>query len=306
MPAAVVHSHASLFAATRRIRLTRAPPAGHRAGAVRAAGRRTPPASSPSTRPCATGTSWRSCPARAATFAQQRRGGAGRHRAVAADRRVRLRGHLGGTGPLRPEPAGPGARCAIWFNTGDCAHEAHIRRLVAVGSHLEYTRDGVVTRVPGSRFVDGIGSTEMGHSAFHITHQPGTDRYGRCVGKPYVVRRGRPARPGDRCRRYRSGRSGTLGLKSPTLAPGYWNDSLTTYRHPVPGLVPDRRPDVPGRGRLLLPRGPGGRRGRPGRRELALHRPVRGADPGRAARTCATAPWSRCREDGDRSSPTCC
>ena len=74
---------------------------------------------------------------------------------------------------------------AIWFNTGDCAHEAHIRPLVAVGSHKIVTRDGVVT-VPGSTFVDGIGSTEMGHSAFHITHRTDTDRYGRCIGKPHV------------------------------------------------------------------------------------------------------------------------
>src|SRR5436190_7164112 len=74
---------------------------------------------------------------------------------------------------------------ALWFNTGDCAHEAHIRRLVAVGSREVYTKDGVV-RVPGSSFIDGIGSTEMGHSAFYITHRTDTDHYGRCVGKPHV------------------------------------------------------------------------------------------------------------------------
>ena len=40
--------------------------------------------------------------------------------------------------------------------------------------------------MPGSSFVDGLGSTEMGHSAFHITHRLDTDRYGRCVGRPHV------------------------------------------------------------------------------------------------------------------------
>lgn len=115
-----------------------------------------------------------------------------------------------------------------WFNTGDCAHEAHIRRLVAVGSHPE-RRDGVVVNVPGSKFIDGIGSTEMGHSAFRIAHRPGTDRYGRCVGKPYRfadvalldLETGEPVPDGT---------VGHVALKSPTLALGYWNDSVTTFR----------------------------------------------------------------------------
>lgn len=115
-----------------------------------------------------------------------------------------------------------------WFNTGDCAHEPHIRRLVAVGSHPEYTREGVI-EVQGSKFIDGIGSTEMGHSAFRITHRLGSERYGRCVGKPYRfadvalldLGTGKPVPEGS---------VGHVALKSPTLAPGYWNDSLTTYR----------------------------------------------------------------------------
>ena len=115
-----------------------------------------------------------------------------------------------------------------WFNTGDCAHEAHIRRLVAVGSHPERTRDGVVD-VPGSKFIDGIGSSEMGHSAFQITHRPGSNRYGRCVGKPYPfadvalldLETGKPVPDGA---------VGHVALKSPTLALGYWNDSVTTFR----------------------------------------------------------------------------
>ncbi|WP_018350590.1 class I adenylate-forming enzyme family protein [Longispora albida] len=115
----------------------------------------------------------------------------------------------------------------IWFNTGDCAHEAHIRPLVAVGSHVTVTREGKVT-VPGSRFIDGLGSTEMGHSMFHITHGVGTERYGRCIGKPYLFADiavlaldGSVLGPNQ---------TGHLGVKSPTLAPGYWNDSVTTYR----------------------------------------------------------------------------
>lgn len=116
----------------------------------------------------------------------------------------------------------------LWFNTGDCAHEAHVRRLVAAGSHLAFTRDGVV-RVPGSKFIDGIGSTEMGHSAFSAVHRITTNRYGRCVGKPYdfaeIVLL--DLRTGEEVP---AGQVGHVGMKSPTLALGYWNDSVNTYR----------------------------------------------------------------------------
>ncbi|HWF82949.1 MAG TPA: class I adenylate-forming enzyme family protein [Streptosporangiaceae bacterium] len=117
----------------------------------------------------------------------------------------------------------------LWFNTGDCAHEAHIRRLVAAGSHLEVTRSGVV-RVPGSKFIDGIGSTEMGHSAFQAVHRPGTTRYGRCVGKPYDFAE-IALLDLDTGAEVPVGHVGHVGLKSPTLAPSYWNDSVATYRN---------------------------------------------------------------------------
>ncbi|MEV4662828.1 class I adenylate-forming enzyme family protein [Micromonospora echinofusca] len=116
---------------------------------------------------------------------------------------------------------------SLWFNTGDCSHEPHVRRLVAVGSRDVVTRDGV-TRVPGSVFIDGLGSSEMGHSMFHITHRVDTDRYGRCVGRPYRFARvavldaaGEPVPTGE---------VGWLGIDSPSLFRGYWNDSVTTYR----------------------------------------------------------------------------
>ncbi|CAG7641284.1 class I adenylate-forming enzyme family protein [Actinacidiphila bryophytorum] len=122
---------------------------------------------------------------------------------------------------------------SLWFNTGDCAHEPHIRRLVAVGSRETVTRDGV-RRTPGSSFVDGLGSTEMGHSAFHITHTSTTERYGRCVGVPHgfadvaLLDTATGEQVGV-------GQVGQLGLKAPTLAPGYWNDSAATYRNRLDG-----------------------------------------------------------------------
>jgi acyl-coenzyme A synthetase/AMP-(fatty) acid ligase len=117
----------------------------------------------------------------------------------------------------------------MWFNTGDCAHEAHVRRLVAVGSHLEYTREHGATMRPGSKFIDGIGSSEMGHSGFRVTHTTTTSRYGRCVGKPYDFAE-IALFDLERGVEVPAGQVGHAGMKSPTLAAGYWNDSVSTYR----------------------------------------------------------------------------
>ena len=122
---------------------------------------------------------------------------------------------------------------ALWFNTGDCAHEPHIRNLVNVGSRNTVTREGV-KKVKGSMFVDGLGSTEMGHSAFHITHRPDTERYGRCVGVPHVFADVALLNT-DTGEEVPVGEVGHFGLKSPTLAPGYWNDHVNTYRNRLNG-----------------------------------------------------------------------
>ncbi|MEV8512137.1 class I adenylate-forming enzyme family protein [Dactylosporangium sp. NPDC051484] len=122
---------------------------------------------------------------------------------------------------------------SLWFNTGDCAHEPHIRNLVNVGSRNVVTREGV-TRVKGSSFVDGLGSTEMGHSAFHITHRNDTERYGRCVGVPHVFA-DVALLDTETGQEVPVGAVGHFGLKSPTLAPGYWNDHVNTYRNRLAG-----------------------------------------------------------------------
>jgi acyl-coenzyme A synthetase/AMP-(fatty) acid ligase len=115
-----------------------------------------------------------------------------------------------------------------WFNTGDAAHEAHIRALVAHGSHQEIGRDLHRRRVDGSVFVDGLGSSEAGYSIFHNRHTRDTGAFSRCVGKPIsfaeaavLAEDGTPLP---------AGQIGRLGLRSPTLTPGYWNDSLTFHR----------------------------------------------------------------------------
>jgi acyl-coenzyme A synthetase/AMP-(fatty) acid ligase len=117
----------------------------------------------------------------------------------------------------------------MWFNTGDCAHEAHVRKLVAVGSQLAYSREKGATLEPGSKFLDGIGSSEMGHSGFRIVHTSTSNRYGRCVGKPYDFAQIALFDPEDGTE-VPVGKVGQVGMRSPTLAVGYWNDSVATFR----------------------------------------------------------------------------
>ncbi|MFC9689708.1 class I adenylate-forming enzyme family protein [Kribbella sp. NPDC056951] len=120
----------------------------------------------------------------------------------------------------------------MWFNTGDCAHEPHIRKLVAVGSRETVTRDGRVT-VPGSHFIDGLGSSEMGHNGFHITHTVSSEHYGRCIGKPYEF--ASAAVLSSAGEELPPGKAGILGFRSPSVSPGYWNDSVNTYRFRLNG-----------------------------------------------------------------------
>jgi len=226
MPAAVVHSHSSLFAATRRIRLSvpraqgtervlSALPAPHTAGILTV--------------------NQALCNRAELLFLSRQDDAAGLLDAIERWRPTGVFGFAVTWAELARYDLSKRdlSSVAIWFNTGDCAHEAHIRPLVEVGSHDIATRTGIM-RVPGSTFVDGIGSTEMGHSAFHISHRTDTDRYGRCVGKPHVfadvalldVETGEEVPVGQ---------VGHCGLKSPTLAIGYWNDSVNTFRNRLRG-----------------------------------------------------------------------
>ncbi|HEY1918632.1 MAG TPA: class I adenylate-forming enzyme family protein [Streptosporangiaceae bacterium] len=116
----------------------------------------------------------------------------------------------------------------FWSNSGDCAHEAHIRRLVAVGSHYVYSKDGPVA-VPGSRFNDTLGSTEMGYGGFMISHTHGSGRYDRCVGKPVPFAEIILVDPQTGAE-VPAGEVGMVAMKSPSLALGYWNDSVNTFR----------------------------------------------------------------------------
>lgn len=224
LPKAIVHSHSSLFAATRQLRLAMplaqgtdrvlcALPAAHTAGILsvnQALGNRAE-----------------------LVFLSSQRGAD----VLEAIERWRPRGVFGFAVTWAELArfdltARDMESVSIWFNTGDCAHEAHVRPLVAVGSHEVATRDGVV-RVPGSKFIDGLGSTEMGHSLFHVTHQPGSQRYGRCIGRRHQF--AEVAVLDEDGYELPDGEVGHLGVRSPTLCLGYWNDSVTTFRSRLRG-----------------------------------------------------------------------
>ena len=226
MPAAVVHSHGSLFAATRRLRLSG--PRAHGAERILSA--------LPAAHTAGILTLHQAlCRESELLFLSAQGGPFERSGAVVLDAIERWRPTaVYGFAVTWAELARFDlaerdlSSVRVWFNTGDCAHETHIRRLVAQGSHAAYTSEGLVLE-PGSRFIDGIGSTEMGYSGFRISHHPGSNRYGRCVGKPHAFAE-IALFDLDAGTEVPVGQVGHVGLKSPTLALGYWNDSVTTYR----------------------------------------------------------------------------
>ncbi|TQN28280.1 acyl-CoA synthetase (AMP-forming)/AMP-acid ligase II [Haloactinospora alba] len=117
-----------------------------------------------------------------------------------------------------------------WINTGDSAHEAHIRELVRHGRRP----DGEGGELPGSRFVDGLGSSEMGMALFRKVSAPETGDYGRCVGVPIDVV-DEVAVLDEEGRTLPDGYVGRLGVRTPTVTPGYWNDSARTVQSSFSG-----------------------------------------------------------------------
>ena len=116
-----------------------------------------------------------------------------------------------------------------WMSTGDANHEQHIRKLVRFGQH----RDRTGTSRPGSLFIDNFGSSEFGFAMFRQVHSPDTDRYGRCIGRPFPWIDAQVFTDDDEPAPI--GTVGRLALKSPTATAGYWNDSLRSERNRVRG-----------------------------------------------------------------------
>ncbi|MGW6912742.1 class I adenylate-forming enzyme family protein [Kitasatospora sp. NPDC054939] len=116
------------------------------------------------------------------------------------------------------------AHVTTWISTADASHEAHVRELVRMGRHRA---NG--TWRPGSRYLDGLGASEMGMALFLNIHGPGTDAYKRCVGYPEPIVE-EAVVFGEDGERLAPGEIGYLAVKTPTVTLGYWDDHDTTHR----------------------------------------------------------------------------
>ncbi|NRQ38555.1 acyl--CoA ligase [Nonomuraea sp. NN258] len=132
-------------------------------------------------------------------------------------------------------PVKGAAKVHSWFNTGDSAHYGHIRRLVQLGerpagliqSWLLPAGAAAGETLPGSQFIDGLGSSEMGMALFGQITSPETARADRCVGKAQaaVIK---AAVLDENGAEVPDGTVGLLGVITPSRTPGYWNDSRLT------------------------------------------------------------------------------
>jgi acyl-coenzyme A synthetase/AMP-(fatty) acid ligase len=132
-------------------------------------------------------------------------------------------------------PTRGAAKVHSWFNTGDSAHYGHIRKLVQLGERpaglikpwLLPSDAAAGDALPGSQFIDGLGSSEMGMALFGQVTTPESERNDRCVGKALEVVHQAAVLDEDG-NEVPDGTVGLLGVKTPSRTPGYWhNVSLT-------------------------------------------------------------------------------
>ncbi|MFJ5229408.1 class I adenylate-forming enzyme family protein [Kitasatospora sp. NPDC088391] len=132
-------------------------------------------------------------------------------------------------------PVAGAAKVHSWFNTGDSAHYGHIRRLVQLGERpaglikpwlLPQEKEGEAA-LPGSQFVDGLGSSEMGMALFGQVTSPETERNDRCVGRPSEVVEKATVLDEDGVE-VPDGTVGMLAVAAPSITHGYWNNERLT------------------------------------------------------------------------------
>jgi long-chain acyl-CoA synthetase len=111
-----------------------------------------------------------------------------------------------------------------WIGMGDASHEHHIRPLIQLGRR-RHGREWL----PGSTYVDGLGSSEMGMVLFKIAHTPETTHYDRMIGKPVAVVR-EAAVLDEHGSPLPSGKAGLLGVRTPSVTPGYWDEPELTEK----------------------------------------------------------------------------
>ncbi|MCX4745845.1 acyl--CoA ligase [Kitasatospora sp. NBC_01287] len=139
-------------------------------------------------------------------------------------------------------PVKGAAKVHSWFNTGDSAHYGHIRRLVGLGERpagliepwlLPQQRDERPA-LPGSQFIDGLGSSEMGMALFGQVTTPESTRNDRCVGKPLEVVTKAAVLDEDGAQ-VPDGTVGMLAVITPSRTPGYWNNAKLTSTFELAG-----------------------------------------------------------------------
>jgi acyl-coenzyme A synthetase/AMP-(fatty) acid ligase len=140
-------------------------------------------------------------------------------------------------------PTRGAAKVHSWFNTGDSAHYGHIRRLVQLGERppglikawLLPEGQAEEAALPGSQFVDGLGSTEMGMALFGGVTTPETPRNDRCVGKaqPAVQKAAVLDEDGNEVP---DGTVGLLAVITPSRTPGYWKNPRLTRSFELNGF----------------------------------------------------------------------
>ncbi|TMO65871.1 hypothetical protein CWC18_04025 [Pseudoalteromonas aurantia] len=115
-----------------------------------------------------------------------------------------------------------------WIATGDANHESHIRKLISLGQHYLNNQPQ-----PGSVFIDNLGSSEFGFAMFRNIHSLQTNRFNRCIGKPFswveaaILSESGQILP--------AGKIGKLGVKSATVTAGYWNNKQLTEEAQLAG-----------------------------------------------------------------------
>jgi long-chain acyl-CoA synthetase len=116
-----------------------------------------------------------------------------------------------------------------WRSTGDAAHERHVSIITQYGSHEN--EKGSIER--GSIYIDGLGSSEMGSSLFTIYHNKDSRDFDRGIGKPQPWVEAQVL--DDEGKILDNNQVGRLGIKSPSLTLGYWNNSNMTEKSRVQG-----------------------------------------------------------------------
>lgn len=117
----------------------------------------------------------------------------------------------------------------IWMSTADACHEPHIRKMLRYGHRFEKGQ-----RVDGALFIDNLGSSEFAFGIFRNIHTRETNNYNRCIGKPFSWIDVALFDEHDQKITER-GVVGRLGVKSPSVTSGYWDNEQATQEALIDG-----------------------------------------------------------------------